>query len=74
MDELKKCSNAVQKTAVDQSAYLRASSTAKNYDLAKYKEDVMRELNTPEKEDTSKYALFVRNGDMFDNFYFELIV
>ena len=47
LDEIHRCSNAVQKTAVEQTVYLRASSVKKDYDLQKYKDDVLRELNTP---------------------------
>ena len=62
MDELRKCSNAVQKTAVEQSTYLHASSAKKDYDLEKYKKEVLRELNSPEPSTSSSSEYFFHWG------------
>ena len=44
MDEIKRCTNAVNNSLIEQTAYVRGAAAIKNIDLKKYKDEVRREF------------------------------
>ena len=56
MDSIKKCAEVVNKSVIEQTAYIRASAKKKNLDLSKFEADIRRELNSPASStSSSKY-------------------
>ena len=58
MQSIKKCTEVMNNSIIEQTAYIRASAEKKNLDLSKFKEDVRRELNSsPVQGNSSNYIL-----------------
>ena len=66
LDEIKKCTAAMNTTVIDQSAYIRASAAKKKMNLEPFREDVRRELNSPNPSQSSV------KGDV--QYYFSLVL
>ena len=45
----------VNKSAIEQTAYIRASAEKKKLDLSKFEQDIRRELNSPSASTSSNY-------------------
>ena len=58
LDEIKKCTAAVNTNAIDQTAYIQASADKKNLNLDMYREHVHRELNSPRPSQSSDKSKF----------------
>ena len=47
LDSIKRCAEVVNKSVIEQTAYIRASAEKKKLDLSKFEDDIRRELNSP---------------------------
>ena len=55
LDSIKKCTDVMNQSVIEQTAYIRAAAEKKQLDLEKFKDDVRRELNSPNYAKSSKY-------------------
>ena len=54
LEEIKKCTEAVNSNAIEHTAYIRASAAKKEMDIDKYKMQVKDELQNVKKQEKSE--------------------
>ena len=54
LDSIKKCADLVNKSVIEQTAYIRASAEKKKLDLAKFEEDIRKEMQSPQPSQKSE--------------------
>ena len=53
LDDIRKCSKSVEKSTIETTAYLRALGESKGLNIAKYRDEVKREIENDNKPKTS---------------------
>ena len=69
MESIKKCTQIMNNGVIEQTAYIRAAAEKKDLDLSKFKDDIRRELNSPQPSGSGKLgAMFTIPIEIYVHF------